>query len=156
MNDLEHVTLGAMVTLVKLRGSGAAINGVTKPEGWPWSICIAVGKPGNMPAVELARAFGAKLQELGAPVLAELVQEKHYPTYQELMDAVKPFAKVAAVAALFTPPLSARHRISGRALPVYQLEHPGNNEHEQRYAELTAQDFETLHIVVTGKVPEGW
>lgn len=95
IDSIENVTLGAMLTLVKLRGSGAHINGVTTPEGWGWSICIAVGSPGNQPALELAREFGTRLTELGAPKLLELTAPKQMPTYQDLLAAIEPFRKLA-------------------------------------------------------------
>jgi hypothetical protein len=145
IDSVENVTLGAIVTLVKMRGSGAHINGVTTPEGWGWSMCIAVGSPGNVPALELAREYGNRLQQLGAPKVAEIAQARHLPTYQELMEAVKPFADMAAVYASFTPPLSARNKH-----PVHRMENGGVG------AALSAQHFETLHVVMTGKVPEGW
>lgn len=156
LRSLDKITVDGLLTLVKLTGSGGHVNGVTKPEGWPFVVCAAVGSPGNEAAVDLLREFDGRLQALGAPLVANVAGGQYVPNYQELLQALEPFRKVAAVAGSFNPPLSVRHRLSGRALPVYQLEHPGPNEHEQCYAELTARDFENLHVVLTGEVPEGW
>jgi len=68
--EIRGASLDQVVTWVKLRGSAFEVNGHTTPEGWPFVVVVAVGKPGNERAVELAREFHSKLAEAGAPVTA--------------------------------------------------------------------------------------
>lgn len=45
--DIRHATMDQLVTKAKLSGSGMALNGFTTPEGWPFTVLIAIGSPGN-------------------------------------------------------------------------------------------------------------
>jgi hypothetical protein len=66
--QVRFLTADQLVTWTKLNGSAFALNGNTTPEGWPFVVVIAVAKPGNERAVELAQEFHRKLTEAGAPV----------------------------------------------------------------------------------------
>lgn len=66
--QVRHLTADQLVTWTKLNGSAFALNGNTTPEGWPFVVVIAVGKPGNEHAVELAQEFHRRLTEAGAPL----------------------------------------------------------------------------------------
>lgn len=66
---LRQLTLDQLVTFVKLNGSALLEEGFTTPEGWPFAVVVAVGKPGDERAVELAKEFAGKLGAL-APVKA--------------------------------------------------------------------------------------
>lgn len=59
--DIRHATVDQLITKAKLSGSGFALNGHTTPEGWPFTVLLAVGSPGNELALEFAREACAKL-----------------------------------------------------------------------------------------------
>lgn len=55
---IRHLTLDQFVTQVKLtHGSAFMLDGYTTPEGWPWVFVLAIARPGNEAAVELAKKF---------------------------------------------------------------------------------------------------
>lgn len=56
-----------LVTQTKLCGSAMVLNGFTTPENWPFTIVLAVAKPGNERAVEFAQDFFRKMNAAGAP-----------------------------------------------------------------------------------------
>lgn len=58
---LRRLTVDQLVTQVKLSGSAMQFNGFTTPEGWPFTLVLAVAKPGNERAVELAQEFSRKM-----------------------------------------------------------------------------------------------
>lgn len=62
--QIRWVTLDSLVTQVKLQGSAAQVNGHTTPEGYPFTVVVAVAKPGNEKAVELANEFHQKMSKL--------------------------------------------------------------------------------------------
>jgi deoxycytidylate deaminase len=65
---LDQMTIEQAVTSVKLAGSAGELVGRTTPEGYPFIVVIAVGKPGNERALELARRFFEEMLCAGAPV----------------------------------------------------------------------------------------
>lgn len=67
---IRHVTIDQVVTRVKLEGSAFQLYGHTKPEGWPFVVVVAIGKPGNERAVELAQKFHEGLTTAGASLRA--------------------------------------------------------------------------------------
>lgn len=58
---LRHLTVDQVVTQTKLSGSAMQFNGFTTPERWPFTMVVAVAKPGNEAAVDLAKEFHAKM-----------------------------------------------------------------------------------------------
>lgn len=44
---VRHMTLDQLVTYTKLNGSAFALRGFTTPEGYRFTILLAVGSPGN-------------------------------------------------------------------------------------------------------------
>lgn len=61
---LRHMTLDQLVTHVKLYGSGAEVRGRTTPEGYPFCLVVAVGKPENERAGELVREASEEIAKL--------------------------------------------------------------------------------------------
>jgi hypothetical protein len=64
---VRFATADALITETKFRGSAIVLHGNTTPEGWPFRLIVAVGRPGNEPAIALADEFQRKLTEAGAP-----------------------------------------------------------------------------------------
>ncbi|MET0401967.1 MAG: hypothetical protein ABW123_06160 [Cystobacter sp.] len=65
--QIRFQTLDALVTQTKLAGSSLILDMFTKPEGWPVTVVIAVGKPGNEPVPMMLKAyFGAAMSRAGA------------------------------------------------------------------------------------------
>lgn len=60
---LRHLTIDQLVTKTKLSGCASGVTGYTTPESWPFVVTVAIGSPGNEPALEWAREFHAKLAE---------------------------------------------------------------------------------------------
>lgn len=54
---IRHFTLDQFVRQTKLSSSALQLNGFTTPEKWPFSIVIAVGKPGNELGIQFAKEF---------------------------------------------------------------------------------------------------
>jgi hypothetical protein len=97
--QLRRLTLDGAITAVKLNGSAALIDGFTKPEGWPYVVVVAVAKPGNEVAVELAREFSSKIQGAGAPV-KHADQNREDPFKREFERTKERCAQVAENAGL--------------------------------------------------------
>ena len=74
---LRFATIDQMITTTKLRGSCLTLKGHTTPEGWPFVVVVAVARPGNERAVELAEQMGRDLTEAGAAV--HRVDKKEWP-----------------------------------------------------------------------------
>lgn len=77
---LRRRTLDELVTATKLTGSALVMDLVTTPEGYPATVIIAVGKPGNEPVPKMLMAyFRAAMARAGAPTVAEAINPEHYP-----------------------------------------------------------------------------
>lgn len=64
---IRHLTMDQLVTQTKLSGSALVLNGFTTPEKWPFTIVLAVAKPGNELAVQYAQEFFQRMATTGAP-----------------------------------------------------------------------------------------
>jgi hypothetical protein len=70
-DKLRWVTFDSMVTTVKRSGSAMQFDGLTTPEKWPFTIVVAVAKPGNERAVQLAKDFNDKMSAIAPTVQAD-------------------------------------------------------------------------------------
>jgi hypothetical protein len=69
-DQVRFETFDELVTWVKLNGSCLQLNAYTTPEGWPVSVLIAVGKPGNERVIEIVKEAGLAIHQAGASVQA--------------------------------------------------------------------------------------
>jgi hypothetical protein len=67
--EIRFMTMDGLVTFTKLHGSAFSMRGWTTPEGWPFTVMIAVGSPGNEALPQALLDTVAALASLKAAVV---------------------------------------------------------------------------------------